>query len=75
MFLDASVEEDLRVSELRKMSRSNMAIIKTMVESLPNARLFSLEPKKPLYQKEVNNRLEARIGLVIHDSRRGSHSW
>jgi hypothetical protein len=75
MFLDESVEEALRVSELRKMSRSNMATIKTVVESLPEPKLFSLDPKKSLYQNELNNTLEARIGLVTHNSRRGSHSW
>jgi hypothetical protein len=61
MFLDESVEEALRVSELRKMSRSNMATIKTMVESLPEPTLFSLEPKKSLYQNEMNNMLEAQL--------------
>jgi hypothetical protein len=74
-FLDESVEEASRVSELRNMSTSNIATIKTMVESLPEHTLFSLDPKKWLYQNEVNNTLEARIALVTHNSHRGSHSW
>jgi hypothetical protein len=47
-FLDESVEEASRVSELRNMSTSNIATIKMMIESLQAPRLFSLEPKKLL---------------------------
>jgi hypothetical protein len=74
-FLDESVEEASRVSELRNISTSNIATIKMMVESLPEPPLFSLDPKKSLYQNEVNNTLEARMALVTHNSHRGSHSW
>jgi hypothetical protein len=74
-FLDESVEEASGVNELRNMSTSNVATIKTMIESLREPPLFSLGPKKFLYQNEVNNTLEARIALVTHNSHRGSHSW
>jgi hypothetical protein len=68
-FLNESVEEVSRFSELRNTSISNITTIKMMIDSRQEPPLFSrLDPKKSLDQNEVNNTLSARIALITEQS-------
>jgi dynein heavy chain len=64
-FLDASVQEVSEFSELHNTSTSNIATIKSMIESWREPALFSrTDPKKSLDAAEVNNGLREREEVI-----------
>jgi hypothetical protein len=68
-FLNESVEEISRSTELRNTPISNITMIKTMIESSGEPPLFSrLDPKRSCDQNEGNNTLNAQIALIAQQS-------